>query len=69
LVINNIFPGYKAAKGNTLYLIETATLQLVKPNEDEIITPDEYLARFDELYSFFCNNLDIAKENLKKKKT
>jgi len=68
LIINNIFPGYKAANGNTLYLIETAALQLVKPGKDELITPDEYINRFDDLYAFFCNNLSTVKENLKKKK-
>ncbi|MFH1909643.1 MAG: hypothetical protein ABIJ72_00410 [bacterium] len=67
LVFNNIFPGYKIAHGNTLYLIETSALQLAKPAVDEKITPEEYINRFDELYSFFCSNLDTARENLKLK--
>ncbi|MEW6407694.1 MAG: hypothetical protein AB1465_03315 [Patescibacteria group bacterium] len=68
LVINNIFPGCKAAKTNQLYLIETAALQLTLPEGDEKVTPQEYLKNFDELYSFFCENLDKVKEGLMKKK-
>jgi len=67
LVINNVFPGHKVANGNTLYLIETAAIQLAKPSDGEIITYEEYISRFDELYSFFCSNLDVAKEDLKRK--
>lgn len=69
LVINNLFSGYRAAKGNLLYLIETAAIQLAKPDSEEKITPEEYITDFDELYSFFCNNLEKAKENLKKKQS
>lgn len=68
LVINNLFPGFKAAKGHILYLIETAALQLAQPDKDEKLTPREYLVDFDELYSYFCNNLDLAKEKIKKKR-
>jgi len=67
LAINNIYSGYKIAKGNTIYLIETAAIQLACPSDDENITYQDYLVRFDELYSFFCDNLDIAKDNLRKK--
>lgn len=69
LIINNIFSGYKAAKGNTLYLIETAALQLAKPEGEENISASEFITYFDELYSFYCDNLDIAREILKKKAT
>ena len=65
LVINNLFSGFKAAKGNLLYLIETAAIQLAKPEPEEKITTEEYIIDFDELYSFFCDNLEKAKENLK----
>lgn len=68
LVINNLFSGFKASKGQTLYLIETAALQLAVPGDDEKLTPQEYLINFDELYSFFCNNLDSAKASLNQKK-
>ena len=68
LVINNLFPGFRAAKGNNLYLIETAAIQLSMPEKDEKITPQEYIIEFDNLYSFFCDNLETAKETLKKKK-
>lgn len=68
LVINNLFPGFKAAKGHYLYLIETAAIQLSRPDKDEKLTPEEYIESFDELYSFFCSNLDIAKENLENRK-
>lgn len=67
LVINNLFSGFKAAKGNNLYLLETAAIHLAKPGEDEKLTPEEYIQSFDELYSFFCNNLDKAKEKLTEK--
>lgn len=69
LIINNLFPGFKAAKGQILYLIETAAMQLSKPNEDEKLTINEYIESFDNLYSFFCSHLDTAKESLQKKKT
>jgi hypothetical protein len=68
LVINNLFPGYKQAKGNILYLIETAALQLSLPDKDEQITPEEYLKEFDDFYFFCCENLDRVKESLKRKK-
>lgn len=68
LVINNLFPGYLVAKGHLTYLIETAALQLAKPEADEKLTPDEYLEKFDELYSFFCTYLNDAKEKLETKK-
>ena len=68
LVINNLFPGYKAAKGHYLYLIETAAIQLSRPDKDEKLTPEEYIEDFDNLYSFFCSNLDTAKEKLEDKK-
>ncbi|KKT81326.1 MAG: hypothetical protein UW78_C0012G0003 [Candidatus Azambacteria bacterium GW2011_GWA1_44_9] len=69
LVINNLFPGFKAAKGHTLYLIETAAIQLSKPDKDEKATVEEYVESFDSLYSFFCTHLDSAKETLQKRKT
>lgn len=68
LIINNLFSGYKAAKGNLLYLIETAAIQLSKPDAGEKITTEEYIADFDDLYSFFCSNLEKVKENLKNKR-
>lgn len=69
LVINNLFPGFISAKGNSLYLIETAAIQLAKPaDKDEKCTPEEYIESFDELYSFFCSNLDLAKEKLEERK-
>ncbi len=69
LVINNLFPGFKAAKGHILYLLETAAIQLVKPTaKDETVTTEEFIESFDELYSFFCTNLDLAKEKLDKRK-
>ena len=69
LLINNLFPGFKAAKGHILYLLETAAIQLAKPTEkDEKMTPEEFIESFDDLYSFFCTNLDLAKERLDKKK-
>jgi len=67
LVVNNLFSGFKAAKGNNLYLLETAAIQLAKPEADEKLTAEEYIQNFDELYSFFCNNLDKAKEKLTEK--
>ena len=69
LVINNLFSGFKVAKGQTLYLIETAAIQLSKPDKDEKMTVEEYMESFDSLYSFFCTNLDSAKESIQKKKT
>lgn len=68
LAINNLFSGYKAARGNQLYLIETAAIQLARPTQEEKITPDEYIADYDELYAFFCDHLDTARENLRQKK-
>lgn len=69
LVINNLFPGFKAAKGHNLYLVETAAIQLARPIEkDEKVTPEEYIESFDELYSFFCSNLDFARERLEERK-
>jgi hypothetical protein len=68
LVINNLFPGFITAKGNQLYLLETAAIQLAIPEEDEKLTPQEYLIKFDELYSFFCSNINKAKENLENRK-
>lgn len=68
LVINNLFSGFKAAKGNEIYLIESAALQLTLPDGDEKITPKEYLNEFDDLFSFFCSNLNKVKASLKKKK-
>ncbi|MBI2096972.1 MAG: hypothetical protein HYT40_02345 [Candidatus Sungbacteria bacterium] len=68
LVINNIFPGFKAARGHLLYLIETAVLQLSKPDIDEKLTIDEYLEDFDEMYAFCCSNFSSVKESLEKKK-
>ena len=68
LVINNLFPGYVAAKGTILYQIETATIQLALPEEGEKITPEEYIANFDELYSFCCEHFEEAKEAFSKKK-
>ena len=32
------------------------------------MTPEEYIKSFDELYSYFCDNLELAKENIKKEK-
>jgi len=68
LIINNLFPGFVAAKGNQLYLLETAAIQLSVPEKDEKLTPQEYLVKFDELYSFFCININKAKENLENRK-
>lgn len=68
LIINNLFPGFRAAKGNLIYLLESAAIQLAKPDSEEKIKIGEYISDFDELYSFICDNLDLAKENLKKKK-
>ena len=69
LVINNLFPGFKSANGNNLYLIETAAIQLAKPaDKDEKWTIEEYIENFDELYSFFCSNLETAKEKLDSRK-
>lgn len=68
LVINNLFSGFKAARGNLIYLIETAAIQLSRPDKDEKLTPEEYIEDFDELYAFFCDNIDFAKENINKKR-
>jgi len=67
LVINNLFPGYKEAKGNNLYLLETAAIQLAMPKEDEKITPQDYLTEFDDLFGYFCSNLELVKEKLKQR--
>ncbi len=69
LVINNLFPGYKEAKGNLLYLIETAAIQLSMPEKDEKITPEEYIQSFDDLYGYFCDNFSEVKEIVKNKNT
>jgi hypothetical protein len=72
LVINNLFPGYRAAEKNSqsmqLYLLETASIQLALPDPEERISPREYIEIFDELFSFFCENLSKAKENIAKRK-
>lgn len=68
LVINNLFPGFKKSNGNNLYLIETAAIQLALPEKDEKIPLKEYIKSFDELYGYFCDNLELAKENIKKRK-
>lgn len=68
LVINNLFAGFKAAKGNLLYLIETAALQLAQPEKDEKLTSQDYLVDFDELYAYFCSNLDLARDKIKEKR-
>lgn len=68
LVINNLFPGYKAAKANSLYMLETAAIQLSVPDEkEEKVTPAEYIEGFDELYAFFCSHLEEAEEKLRSK--
>lgn len=68
LVINNLFSGYKAAKGHLIYLLESAAIQLAKPDDGEKIDVEEYILDFDDLYSFICDNLNLAKENLRKRK-
>lgn len=64
LVINNLFPGYIELKGNELYLFETATLQMSLPDEDEKITPKEFLNVFDELFGYVCSNLSSIKKDM-----
>ncbi len=68
LVINNLYSGYKALKGNLVYLLETAAIQIARPDKDEKITPEEYIEKYDELFSFICSNIDTAKEKLEKRK-
>lgn len=63
LVINNIFPGYKAAKGNEIYLLETAALQMVDIEEDKL-SKDEFLDFFDEFFAEMCSYIDEAKQAL-----
>ncbi|NCP16992.1 hypothetical protein COT96_00745 [Candidatus Falkowbacteria bacterium CG10_big_fil_rev_8_21_14_0_10_38_22] len=68
LVINNLFSGYKEAKGNDLYIMETASLQVSLPEKDEKVSPADYLKTFDDLYGFVCDNLNSVKEEIKKRK-
>lgn len=66
LIINNIFPGYKAAKGNEIYLLETAALQMVDLEQEDKLSKDEFLDFFDEFFAEMCSYIDEAKEALQK---
>lgn len=68
LVINNLFPGFKEAKGNELYLFETASLQMALPDKDEKMTPQEYLSVFDDLFGYLCTQLPEMKKEFSKRK-
>ena len=68
LVINNLYSGYRASKGNLIYLLETAAIQLARPEKDEKMTPEEYIEKYDELFSFICSNIETAKGKLEERK-
>ena len=58
LIINKTFPLYDEWKGNELYIAETAALELVKPEEDEKRSIEEYLEEVNSLISSFCQVWD-----------
>ena len=54
LLINTEYCLYKERAGGELYLAETAALQLARPEDDEKLTPKEYLNEVDSLMRAFC---------------
>jgi len=54
LLINKRYCLYEERKGDDLYIAETAALQLARPEEDEKLTPKEYLNEVDLIMRAFC---------------
>ena len=60
LLINTEYCLYKERAGDEFYLAETAALQLARPEDDEKLTPKEYLNEVDLLMSAFCEVYNSA---------
>ena len=58
LLVNKKFPGYKKRDGDFLYLYETCCLEQAKPEKEDDMSVNEYLKRFNEIYSAFCAHVD-----------
>lgn len=67
LIVNTMFPGYQKSRDRDLYMLETVALQTV-PLEDAMLTPQKYLEEFDNFFGKICENYEVAKEIMAKKK-